>query len=98
MLTGSVCFLPFLTNLKGDKIYKEEREGHTVYWCSQLHFHIPYCNILGFYSRQIFISTPKLNKLELHTISNSPNTAGQSLIVLLVHLHARTVPKRIVRH
>jgi hypothetical protein len=40
-----------------------------------------YLNIVRywtFYSRWIFISTPKLNTLQSNSISNSPNTAGKS--------------------
>jgi hypothetical protein len=48
-----------------------------------------YCNALGFYSRWIFISTQKLNTLQLNIIGNSPNTAGQYLIWLSVHLHTK---------
>jgi hypothetical protein len=48
--------------------------------------------------RWIFISTQKLNKLQLNSISNSPNTAGQLLVWLLVPFPARTVSQRIVRH
>jgi hypothetical protein len=35
----------------------------------------------GFCSRRIFISAQKLNKLQLHATSNSPNTVGQYLSV-----------------
>jgi hypothetical protein len=58
---------------------------------------VSYCNVLGFYSRWMFISVQKLNTLQLNTISNSPNT-GQSLVALSVDLHVRTVPRRIVCH
>jgi hypothetical protein len=48
----------------------------------------------GFYSRWIIISTQKLNTLQLNTTSNSPNTAGQSLVWLSVHSHTMSPYKR----
>jgi hypothetical protein len=60
---------------------------------------LPYCNMLGFYSRWILIfQLQKLNTVQLNTTSHSLNTAGESLVWLSVHLHARTVRRRIVRH
>jgi hypothetical protein len=58
----------------------------------------PIATYWGFYSRWIFISTPKLKTLQLNAVSNSPNTSGQSIVGLSVHLHARTAPQHIVRH
>jgi hypothetical protein len=55
-------------------------------------------NVLGCYSIRIFISTPKLNTVQLNAVSNCPNTAGQSLVGLSIHFHARTVPQRIIRN
>jgi hypothetical protein len=59
----------------------------------------PICNVLGvLFKIYVYFHSKKLNKLQLNTISISPNTAGQSLVGLSFHLHAITVPQRIFRH
>jgi hypothetical protein len=62
------------------------------------HFWHQFVTYWGFYSRWMFISIRKLNKLQLNAVSNSPNTAQKSIVGLSVHLQARTAPQRIVRH